>query len=274
MANVLALLSSLSWGVADYVGGRVSRRVSAVVVVLWSQMVGLAVALVGAPLFDGSLDLQTVAVGAAAGLGGGLGLAALYRGFAIGSIAVVAPVAAVVSVIIPVVVGVVDGERPTMPATVGIVLALPALWLVSGGDLRSTVTGSTSARLGIAAGIGFGMFLVLLGLVPLDRGLWPLVPARFASVSLMATLLFVRRRHPGVSLRDAPSLVFAGAGDMLANMLFLSAAQRGLLSVVSVLSSLYPAVTVVLARSMGESVAGRQWAGLGLASVAVAMIAA
>ncbi len=274
MSDALALLSSLTWGVSDYVGGRVTRRASAVAVVLWSQVVGLAFGALGAPLFGGGLQLSWALWGIGAGLGGGLGLVALYQGFAFGRMAVVAPLASVVSAALPVVAGVAAGERPSPSAILGITVAVPALWLVTRSPESSLdpTPVAPSVRLGVMAGVGFGLFFVLLGQVPVEAGLWPLVPARASSVLLMTGLVLMGRGSGTVSRLVIPGVVFAGAGDMLANMLFLSAAQRGLLSTASVLASLYPAVTVALARIFGEAVRGTQWAGVALSLMAVGLI--
>ncbi len=271
MSNLLALGSSLVWGVSDYVGGAVTRRAPAQIVVLWSQAVGFFVAVVGAMVIGGRLDLASGLWGAAAGVGGAVALASFYKGLATGRMAVVAPVASLVGAGLPIVVGLAQGERPTSSTLAGIAVAIPAIWLVSGGEAGDG--GRAGIGLAIAAGVGFGVFFIFLGQTPEEVGLWPLVPARITSVAAMSIVTVMT----GVGLRVERSLyggiLVAGAGDMTANMLFLVAAQTGLLSVVSVLASLYPAITVLLARIFGESVSRSQWLGVAMAVVAVGLIA-
>ena len=270
MSNLLALLSSLSWGVSDYVGGAVTKRAPAPVVVLWSQSVGFFVAVGGAVLIGGRLDVASALWGAAAGVGGAVALVSFYQGLATGRMAVVAPVASLVGAALPIVAGLILGERPGTSTLVGIAVAIPAIWMVSGGDEAAGRAGLGPA---IAAGVGFGVFFIFLAQTPDEVGLWPLIPARVASVSTVSAVIAFSRSDVGLERRLYPLIFVAGSGDMLANMLFLAAVQSGLLSVVSVLASLYPAVTVILARFFGEPVSGTQWIGVALAAVAVGLIA-
>ncbi len=270
MPNFLALLASLSWGVSDYVGGAVTKRAAAPVVVLWSQSVGFFVAVAGALVIGGRLDWASALWGAAAGVAGAIALVSLYQGLATGRMAVVAPVSSLVGASLPIVAGLATGERPAASTLAGIAVAVPAIWMVSGTD-----DGAGRAGIGfaIAAGVGFGIFFIFLAQTPDEVGLWPLVPARVASISTMAAVIGFRRTGVGVDRKLYPLIGVAGSGDMLANMLFLAAVQTGLLSVVAVLSSLYPAVTVVIARFFGEAVSRSQWIGVVLAVVAVGLIA-
>jgi drug/metabolite transporter (DMT)-like permease len=273
VAVLLATLSSITWGISDFVGGMTTRRVAVFVVVFWSQLVGLAFALVAAPLFAGSLSVESAIWGGLGGLGGSIGILALYQGLARGRAAVVAPVAAVVGAAVPLVLGVATGDRPVLTAWMGIGLAIPAIWLVSSTHRHDSGAGFGD---GIVAGLGFGAFFVFLAFTADDAGLWPLVPARAASITMVGVALLVRGET--ARFRAAPLLLVgvavAGAGDMLANMLYLGATQRGLLSVVGVLASLYPAVTVALARAFGERVVATQWLGVALSLAAVGLLAA
>ncbi len=271
MSNLLALSSSLVWGVSDYVGGSITKRAPAQIVVLWSQAIGFFVAVAGASIIGGRLDLASALWGAAAGVGGGVALVSFYQGLATGRMAVVAPIASLVGAALPIVAGLALGERPTTSTLAGIAVAIPAIWLVSGGERGE---GRAGVGLAIAAGVGFGAFFIFLGQTPEEVGLWPLVPARVTSVATMAVVTLATRVGFRLERELYGGILVAGAGDMTANMLFLVAAQTGLLSVVSVLASLYPAVTVILARLFGERVTRGQWFGVALAVVAVGLIAA
>lgn len=264
-------MSAVTWGISDFIGGFATKRVPALVVVLWSQLAGLLVGLVAAPLLGGSgLSASALFWGAVAGLTGSVGLVALYRGLAEGAMAVVAPVSAVLAAAIPLMVGLGMGERPELSAWLGMAVAVPAIWLVS---RQGTGEWGHGLGLGAVAGLGFGFFFVFISLAPDDAGLWPLIPARFGSLALVGSLLAVRRLKPVVPRSSTAPIVVAGVGDMIANMFFLAAVQRGLLSMLAVVSSLYPVVTVLLARIvLAEVVGARRWAGIGLAVGALALI--
>ena len=240
------------------------------VVVLWSQALGLVVAAVGAVLFGGDLGVSAALWGGAAGIGGAVALVSFYQGLASGRMAVVAPVAALVGAGLPLVVGLALGERPSGFALTGMAIALPAIWLVSQAEGDFDLNG---LGLALTAGIGFGLFFVFLGQTPDDAGLWPLVPARIASVLTMTVATVATKTPVRVARAAIPGITVAGSGDMMANMLFLAAVQSGLLSVVSVLASLYPAVTVILARVFGERVTPTQGFGVALAVLAAGLIA-
>lgn len=271
MSSLLALLSALTFGVSDFMGGIASRRLAVWLVVFWSHVVGLLVALALAPLLGGTLDGSTLVWGGVAGLAGVVGLLALYAGLAGGRMAVVAPVSAVVSAAVPAIGGVVIGERLDRSTLAGVTLALPAIVLVSAGrSLRAAGFGN-----GLLAGLGFAGFFVALALTPDSGGLWALVPARAVSLVVVGSILGFRG-HMALPGRSRLLLLLAavGAGDMLANVFYLLAVQRGLLTSTVVLTSLYPAVTVMLARIvLAERIRSWQWLGIALAVAAVALIA-
>jgi drug/metabolite transporter (DMT)-like permease len=276
MAAILALSAAVAYGVGDFLGGVAARRESATVVVLWSHLVGLAMLLMLAPLLGGELTPRAMAIGAVAGLFGGTGVALFYRGLAVGAMSVVAPIAALLSAAVPVVAGLIDGERPTPAALVGIALALGAIVLVSRdaapedrGPLRWQ-----ALALAVGAGLAFGLFFVVISHSGEGVGIWPLVGARAASVSL-----FLGLGAAGVTAAAPPkgaigAIVACGVLDAGANVFLLLALDRGLLSVVSVLTALYPAGTVLLARYvLGENLRPVQRAGLGVAGMAAVLIA-
>jgi drug/metabolite transporter (DMT)-like permease len=275
VAYLLATLAAVCYGAADFTGGMVTRRLATVPVVLLSQATGLVMVAVFLPLFSTAepraADLWW---GAAAGLAGGVGVGLLYYGLAIGTMSVVAPTTAVLAVAIPVVASIALGERPGWLAIAGIVLGIGAIALVS----RPTVNSQMPARrsgLGVAliAGVAIGLFLLALAQARPASGLWPLLTARLASVTLFAVLAAVGRHSLRMPVRLAAIAVGGGALDMLANTLYLLAVQIGPLSPVVTLSSLYPASTVLLARAvLGERLSGWQTAGVAAALAAVLLI--
>jgi uncharacterized membrane protein len=277
MAALLALSAAVAYGVGDFLGGVAARRVPPTAVVLWSHVVGLAMLAALAPVVGGEPTGRAVTIGAAAGLLGGTGVALLYRGLAVGAMSVVAPIAALLSAAVPVVAGLVMGERPSLPALGGIGLALGAVVLVSrqAPDVRPGPLRWQAPALAVAAGLAFGLFFVTIDRAGGDAGIWPLVGARAASVSLFAALGAARVTSARLPRGVAGPAVACGVLDAAANVFYVLALHHGLLSVVSVLTALYPAGTVLLARQLlGEHLAPAQRAGLGIAAVAAVLIAA
>jgi drug/metabolite transporter (DMT)-like permease len=276
MAVLLALCSSATYGVGDFFGGLAAKRAAAAAVLLWSHLVGLTLLLCVTVFVGGEVTTHDMLYGVVGGLAGAAGVGLLYQALAIGPMSAVAPVTALLAAAVPVAAGYLQGERPAGTAAVGMVAALVAIVLVSaegGGSFRpSDLRGVTLA---LGAGLGFGCFFVALSYTGDGSGLWPLVGARAASVTVVGSLALlggVNAHLPG----DRTRLLTAGAGalDVGANVLYLLAIREGLLSVVSVLSSLYPASTVVLAwLVLRERFAPMQRVGLVLAVPAVMLMA-
>jgi uncharacterized membrane protein len=278
MAALLALTAAAAYGVGDFLGGMAARREPSTAVVLWSHVVGLVMLLAMAPALGGQPTPRGLAVGAMAGLFGGAGVALFYRGLSLGSMSVVAPIAALLSAAVPVIAGLGAGERPSLAAVAGIGMALMAVTLVSRERPESHGERVLQLRpllLAIGAGVAFGLFFVAIDRAGGDAGIWPLVGARVASVSLFAALGAARvtaARLPRAALGAA---LGCGLLDAAANVLYVLALSHGLLSVVSVLTALYPAGTVLLARYvLGERLTGVQRTGLAVAGVAAMLIAA
>jgi drug/metabolite transporter (DMT)-like permease len=279
---LLALLSSLFYGSADFLGGLASRRAPVLAVVVTSQAAGFAVLALVMPLLPAAHPTHAeIAWGAAAGATGGLGVALLYRALALGPMSIVAPVTAVSALSIPVVVGLALGERPGAVALAGVLVAVAAIVLISREPESITAGGSRASRvsrgvwIALAAGVVIGVFYVCLARTSSAAGLWPLLVARAVSVTLFAAAGLLRRERviPGAGAWLV--VLAAGVLDMLANVLYLLAVRGGLMSVVSPLASLYPAATVLLAALvLRERIHRVQAFGLGAAAVAVALITA
>jgi drug/metabolite transporter (DMT)-like permease len=275
LAVLLATTCAVVYGTADFFGGLATKRSRVLSVVMLTQLTGLVFVLPLLPLLPGRPSPGALLWGMAAGLCGGLGVILLYRALANGVMSVVAPTTATMSAALPVVAGLAMGERPVPLALAGVVLALAAVILVS-RDSGGTVGRATLVPVlqSLASGLGFGGFFILLKQVPEDTGLWPLFGARLASVVVVVVLAMITRRTLRPGRGALPTIVAAGVLDMAANVLYLLAAQRGLLVLVAVLVSLYPASTLLLARYvLGERLNAVQAAGVGLALGAVALIA-
>ena len=273
-----AILSSMSYGAADFLGGLATKRGSNVyAVVSFSQLAGLILVALCLPFLPpASPSAADLGWGAAAGLAGGIGVGLLYRGLAVGMMSVVAPVTAVCAVIIPVAAGAAFGERLAWPAGLGILLAIVAIVLISqSGDREEGRRVTKGLLIAVASGVAIGIFLVCLERTNPSAGLWPLVPARVVSVSLFV-LAGLLTRNPVAPRREAlPIVVAGGALDMVANILYLFAVREGPLSIVATLTSLYPASTVILARIvLHERLSWLQQAGVACAGVAIVLIVA
>lgn len=285
MGALLASVSAIAFGVGDFLGGLSARRMTAVTTSFVTQVVGFVLVLTVAPLLGGSAAGTDLLWGLAAGVVGSTALMIFYWALGSGQMSVVAPVSAVTSALVPLVFGLLDGERPGSVALAGALLALPAIVLISRepGDPRSQdehddpPRPSTPLRviLGSAtAGCGFGTFFVLISRSTDDSGLWPLVSARSIALVVVgvALLLGGRRAFERSGVRIA---IGAGVCDIGANALFLLATRHGLLTLVGVIGSMYPASTVVLARViLDERLARHQVVGLGLAAASLAAVTA
>ena len=260
----------------DFIGGFKTRRLGAFAVLFVSQpptlvLIGAVVILRGVPLRPG----PWMAAGVLAGLVGLIGLAAIYRGMAIGVVSVVSTIAAT-GPIIPILVGLVTGERPSVLQLAGIALAVAGIALLA-FDRRPTEPGRRlipGVGLALLAALAFGVFLVAIRYASRPDPLWGVLATRTGSVGALMVLGLVFRSRVRVARLDLPPLVAVGVLDVAADVFFAFATTIGLLSIVSILSSLYPVATVVLARIvLKERMARPQQAGIGLALAGVVLIA-
>jgi drug/metabolite transporter (DMT)-like permease len=272
---VLALLSSVFWGGADFLGGTLARRLPALVVVGVSQLIaGTCVAVLALALGEFDSRLDYVPWGIAAGLIGSLALVAFYAALASGTMGVVAPIAAL-GALVPVLVGLGTGERPAPVQLAGIAVAVLGVVLASGPEL-SGKSGVRPVMLAVVAAVGFGFALLFLSEGSQTSALMTAVTMRAASVPVIAILLVTvfRPTNRALSWTDLPLIALIGIGDIAANLTFGVASTTELVSIVAVLGSLYPVVTVLLARFVhGERMAKIQNAGVTLALLGVALIA-
>jgi drug/metabolite transporter (DMT)-like permease len=227
------------------------------------------------PAFPGSVDGRVIGFGIAGGVAGLIGVVIMYGLMVIAPMNVISPVTAVLAAIVPVIFGVLVGERPHLSAWFGIAIGIAAVLLVS----RTTEDhphGKIAMRvlaLAFVAGLGFGFYFIFLARAGDNSGLWPLVISRIASAALIVPLAQRQRAFAPIRGRMLAITILAGACDAFANMFFLLASRHGLLSLASVLTSLYPAVTVILAVGLlHEHTSKVQRAGLGLAAAAIVLI--
>jgi drug/metabolite transporter (DMT)-like permease len=274
-ALVLALACSVAYGAADFLGGVAARGAHVLRVVVVAAPVSLLVELVLWPLVGASFPPAAVWWGAASGVASAAAFALLYRTLAIGPMSVLSPVTALVSAALPVAVGLIDGETLSGLAVVGMLLAGVAIVIVSGGtDTHGARPSRAALVLAFGAGAAIALQLVCLDLAPSDSGIAPLIVGRaVSSVVVVGAAIALRARlgdaHPSLSASAG-----AGALDSIANFAFLLAVREGDLAVVAVITALYPAATVLLARAfLAERIGRTQLAGLGLAAVSVSLLA-
>ncbi|MFC5745003.1 EamA family transporter [Actinomadura rugatobispora] len=310
MVTLLALGAALAYGVADFLGGAVSRRTSALKALAWCVPVGLAVILAAALVIGGRFTWTSLAWGFGAGLAGGTGLITFYRALARGPMSVVAPVSALAAAVLPVGVGTLRGEQLDAPVLAGVLLCLVAIGLISMENNTPTATGASpnpsaspeaaastdgrvagmpawSARLADSgplmagiSGVCFGIFFIMLKGAGDASGLWPVVAARVGNLCVIGAALAVMIWARGADLGPPVSgrlliglAVLSGTLDASANALYFVAAQQGMLSLAAVLTSLYPAITVLLARiAYSERLRVVQRLGLAIAAAGVALV--
>jgi drug/metabolite transporter (DMT)-like permease len=276
MAILLALLSAAAWGVSDFCAGLGSRGLGAPRVTVATQTLGLLTAGVAVLLFHGvGARASALEWGGLSGLGSAVGTLSLYHGLAVGRMTVVATLSGVLAAVVPVIVGLALGNTLSLAAALGIVIALPAILLVSWrpephGDIGS----GAGVPYGLLAGLGFGLLFIALDRAGTRSGAWPLIPGQLVSVLLIIPFAARGLRRP-VRTARGPVLLALAAGLLsgAANLLFLAATGHGELAIVAVLAALYPAITVLLARIvLSERWSASQVVGLAAAVVAVVLV--
>ena len=275
MVVAFALLAAVVYGAGDFVGGYASRHRSAITILLYAYPVGAALMLALLPAFSGPLDARTALLGAGGGVGGMVGVIVMYSLMARAPMNIISPVTAVLAAAVPVAFGVIFGERPHMSAWLGIAVGLAAVVLVSRtpDDHPHGPVGARLLALACVSGIGFGVYFICLARADHDSGLWPLVISRLTAAALIVPLARARRVAEPLPGRVLGLAVLCGVLDASANLFFLLASRHGLLSLASVITSLYPAMTVLLAVVLlHEHTARWQRVGLALAAASIVLI--
>jgi drug/metabolite transporter (DMT)-like permease len=277
MGILLGLVSALLYGGSDFAGGLASRRSgplrvafvgsAAATMVAWAMLIASA---------GPGPSVRAVAWGLASGLAGGIGTLALYRGLARGQMSVVGPVSAVGAAVVPAVAGLALGERPSVLAVAGLLVALPAIVLVAAsGSVRGRLGADPKSLFdGLAAGVAFGILFIGLAQAGQGAGMWPVASEQTGTL-LVTLAVAVKSREPlRIPLRSLGLPALAGASSTIAALAYFYATHSSMLAVAAVLVSLYPGVTVLLARVLlHERFTPAQRAGLGLCALAIAAIA-
>ena len=269
---LFGLSASLSWGAGDFSGGLATRRANVMTVVMAAYTIGfallIAVALLWSEPFPSALDLIW---GSVAGLAGAVGLVAFYQALSVGRMGITAPVAGVLSATLPVIFSALFIGLPNLFQLTGFVLALIAVWFIS----RPEKAKGRPEGLGLAllAGLGFGSFFILIDQVSPHAIFWPLAAARLSSILFILAIVLLRRQDVLPKTAAFPFILLAGTLDAAGNVFFVLATHTGRLDVAAVLSTLYPAVTVLLASIfLKERVTRFQAIGIVVALIAIPLI--
>jgi uncharacterized membrane protein len=289
MVILLGLAAAVLYGTGDFLGGLASRRVQVLAVLALAETAGVMVALPAAAASSGPARLPGLAWGSGAGLVGGLGLIIFYTGLAAGPMSVVAPVSGLASTVLPVGIALADGERPGAGVYAGALLCVAAIVLASSAGDSTAADGISAAPrpgparagravgYGVASGACFGLFFLLIRNAGQSGELWPVAAGRVGELTVVLIAAAVLRRNPlprGADGRLLLAAAAAGGIDVVANICYVAATRTGIFGLVVVLASLYPGVTVLLARVvLGERLRWVQRAGLGLAAIGILLVA-
>ncbi|MBK9697585.1 MAG: DMT family transporter [Propionibacteriaceae bacterium] len=278
LVAAIGITAAFVFGCADFLGGLAAQRSHAVLVTGVSALTGLVLLLASWPLTGGALSWQAMAWGAASGVSGALALALLYACLAVGPMSILSPLTAIVSAVVPMTVGLARGEGLSPLGYLGLGLALVAVVMVGFVPERGAVRPSGRAlAMAVGSGAMIGLFLVLIEQAPHDSGMIPLLFNRGVNALLMvATLVWLRlgrRSNRPLATNGLWIAAVAGVVDAFANALLLLGVRLGDLSVMGVLTALYPAGTIVLAAGvLKERIAPVQWVGLAIALAATALL--
>lgn len=272
-AVTFGLASALTWGAGDFSGGLATKRAPVFGVLAIGHGFGLLLLIGLALLWGEAMPAATdIAWGLAAGLCGMVGLAALYRALAVGRMGIVAPVSAVLTAAIPALFGVATEGLPGVPALLGFGLALLGVWLLAGAG--TAAGGRSGLGLALLAGCGFGSFFILLDRAGANAVFWPLAAARCGSLVVVLPIALAQCQLGQFVPRSLGLALLAGLLDVAGNAFFVLATQAGRLDIAAILSSMYPASTVLLASLLlRERVTRAQMAGVVVVLVSIALIA-
>lgn len=269
---ILLAFATVVIGTGDLFGGIASRRGNPVAVAGWAQAVGIPIVIALALFVGGEPLLRDVILGGAAGLGSGLGVSVMYRGFARSAVGIVAPTASTVATVIPIVVALILGERPSAMVVAGIGLAILAIILI-GRVSDNPVHVRSGLVHGIVAGVGFGAMVVAYSVTSTDSGVWPVVGGRVSGPLAVFAVALAVGSGWRIKRANLSPTILAGLMTSIGLAAFVVASQTSELIVLGVALAMIPAFTVVLAVIfLKERLARTQWLGIAIAAAAIALI--
>lgn len=279
MISILfGLASALTWGAGDFTGGLAARRVGAYRSVFYAEVVGILFLFIVIGLTGETLPgTRTIVFSILAGMLGTVGLMLLYHAMSVGLMSIAAPVSALLAAALPVTVGIFTEGLPDALTVIGFGFALFAVWMVSQseGGVKDILSHLADLKLPLIAGIGFGFYFVLMHEATGDGGavIWPMAFSRAGGMALIITYLLVTRSSWKIELNALPIISANGILDLGGNFFFILAGQAGRLDVASVLSSLFPGATVLLAWIfLKERLNRNQWLGVLCALIAIVLM--
>ena len=273
LSILLGLTSAISWGAGDFTGGLASRKTGAFRAVFYGEAIGLV--LLFAVVFASPQpmpDFKSILLSIAAGALGTIGLVLLYSAMAQGKMSIAAPVSALLAAALPVIVGMITDGFPGYLTFLGFGFALVAVWLISqsGDGMKDIFTHLSDLRLPLLAGVGFGLYFILMNAATRETTFWPMVYSRSAGLITMALFIIIRRDSFGAVRAAWPVMILNGILDVSGNFFYVLAGQAGRLDVSAVLSSLFPGSTVILAWIiLKERLTRTQWIGILCALIAI-----
>jgi len=280
LSIIYSLGAALSFGAGNFAGGIATKKSPILLVIIFSQITGGLILFGLVLITDQALPgLYDIFLGCLSGLFGNFGLACLYKGLSKVKMGVVAPVSAVVSVVFPVIAGIYLQGLPANTQITGFALAIIAIWLLSGGGAKNTIA-LHELKLPFAAGLGFGMYFIIISQVSTNSILWSLVVARIALIMIIAPIVLIKeakKRYSNIILLkdNFLTIMFAGGCDAVGSMFFVMASKIGRLDISVIVTSLYPAVTVLLAWFiLKEKLTKAQWTGFWIVFFALMLITA
>jgi len=277
LSILFGLTSALSWGAGDFTGGLAARKVGAYRSVFYAEVIGIiflfiALGATGEPILNSRSALFAIV----AGVLGTIGLMLLYHAMATGMMSVAAPVSALLAAALPVLVGVFTEGLPDFPTLIGFGFALFAVWMISQGEggVKDILSHLSDLKLPLLAGIGFGLYFIFIHEATSSGGaVWPMIFSRSGGITLITIYLLITHSPWKINVSALPIISVNGLLDLGGNFFFILAGQAGRLDVASVLSSLFPGATVVLAWIfLKERLNRNQWIGIAAALIAIVLM--
>lgn len=271
---IFGLTAAFAWGMGDFTGGLASKKSNVYGVVLVSQTMG-AIILTGIALYMGEQipPNKDLLYGGISGIGGCIGILALYYGLSTSKMGVVAPVSAVTTALIPVVFGIITEGMPSTYNIIGFIIAIIAVWFLSVNTQKKQKIFLNDLKIPIIAGIGFGIFLILIDHVSQTSIFWPVAISRYISAAIMIGLYLFKGNVYLPKTNLMPLILIAATGDAFGNILYGLAAEIGRLDIAAVTTSMYPATTILLAFIfLKENIKKQQFIGIIMALVAIVFI--
>lgn len=269
-------MAALGWGAGDFTGGLAARKTGAYRAVFYGEVIGITLLMIATLVFKESFPGTSVVLTALlAGAMGSMGLLLLYHSMALGLMSIAAPVSALLAAALPVLIGALREGFPGAVTYLGFGFALCAVWMISQGEdgVQDILAHIADLKLPLLAGLGFGLYFVLMHEATRAATLWPMVASRTGGILLIGSALLIRRDTWTVNKSAWPMIAINGVLDVCGNGFFVLAGQTGRLDVASVLSSLYPGGTIMLAWIiLKERLSRNQWIGIGCALAAIVLL--